>query len=270
MAVTRAFLRRSIGVLTRQMFVATATATGTTTTLVDSVGLTDPTNALQGRIGWVSAGTAANLYKTLRVTANSSSSTSITFTPALPSATAEDDEIELWNDLDQGVVPREIHELINLAIESVANNNPTPAVSATQTFARDSRVLTIPEGWRWFEGVDWEDAQDRWSPIPQQYLRVHAGDRTVTVLDPIAVPANTLSVRMRGATRPVALTKDFSITNVDADYIVNFCCYYVMSSVSNTSMEGQAFERKASDFKTNMQALKPQAFTRPQGLGIVL
>lgn len=270
MGVTRAFLRRMIGIQTRQMFVVIATSAGTQSTFIDSLSLSDPTGSLAGRIGIVTGGTAANLGSMFRVTTNSSSATSITLTPSLPSATAVGDECELWNELDQGVTPREVHDLITFAIDTVAMDNPTPVVDDSQTFDRESPVLSLPSTWRWFEGADWEDVNDVWSPVPQQYLRVHPADRTVTILEPLASRADTYSVRLRGATKPSALTTDSAETEINANYIINQCCYLIYSSISNTSMDGQAAERKASDFKANRDAARAEAFTRPRGMGIVI
>lgn len=270
MSVTRAFLRRQVGRLTRQMKVIRCTATGTTTTAIDAINLSEPEDSLLGRVGWVVSGTANNLYSTIRVTANDPELLNITFTPALTAVTAANDEIELWNVLDQGVTPYDVHDLINHAIESVADEYFVADLDDEQTFDKDAPVLDIPATWRWLEGVDWEDANGFWHPVPQRALRVDQASRTVEILYPQSIQANTREVRLRGGTRPASLSSDTSTTPVDAEYLINYVSYLVLLNTSFTNFDAVAMERKASTFKEDAAAARGAAKSRPQGLGIVL
>lgn len=270
MSVTRSWLRRRVGRLTRQMFVVKATSAGTTTTFVDQINLSDPSDSLLNRIGWVASGTSANLYTTIRVTDSDETTTTITFVPALASSTATNDEIELWNEMDQGIVPAEVHELIDLAIESVADAHPIPAIEAAQTFDKDSPVLDMPSTWRWFEGADWQDVSGFWHPIWERFLRVDEASRTVEILNQAAVNADTLQVRLRGSTRPSALSSDTSTTTVNAEYILKYCCYHVLLMAGHTMMESMALERWASTFKQEAEAIRMTARSRNTGMSISL
>lgn len=274
MSVTRAYIRRRILRLSRQGMVVTATSSGTTTTLVDAVNLGTPGATLVNRIGWVSAGTTANLGATVRVTTNDRSATSITFTPALSSATAVGDEIELWNELGQGVEPSYVHELLDFAIERVADANPVPALGAEFTFDVQAPVIDLPPSWRWVEGADWQDASGLWHPVPEndKNLRVDPVSRTVELLGIAAGNADTLLVRLRGATRPAALASDGEDTIVNAEYLVQQVTAEVLLAASYTasSMDGPALERRAAYHAKKADELRQVAFTPHTGMGVIL
>lgn len=257
--------------MSRQMFVAKATSAGTTTTLVDTINLAVPDSTLKHRVGWVASGTAANLYTTVRVTDSSESSTNITFTPALSQATATNDEIELWNALDQGVLPSQANELIDLAIESVGDAYPTPALKAEETFDYDNPVLSIPATWRWFEGADWKDAAGYWHPVWTKFLRVDPASRTVEITNRAATNADTLLVRLRGSTRPSALSADTSTTTVSAEYILKYTMYHLLLMTSHTMGGAEMqLERWASTYKAEAEAVRMTARARNTGMAISL
>jgi hypothetical protein len=264
---TRAFVRRRVGRATRQMILLTATANGTTTTIVDVINGSDPTSTLTGRVGWVASGTAANLSRSVRVTGNTESTSTITFTPALPSATATGDEIELWNDLDQGVTPVEVHELIDMAIEAVADQFPILATDTAETFDADSPALTIPAGWDWFSGVDYQDVSGYWHPVYQNQLRVNDVARTVEIIYPTRVSLDTLNVRLRGATRPTAASTDSTDIPIDAEFLIKYVSYHVLMNASYTAMDGVAMERRASTFKQEAESLRVKARQHVPGMG---
>lgn len=257
------------------MLLCTATGSGSTTTFVDAINLIDPDDTLIGRIGWFSAGTAGNLYSTVRVTDNVQSTNTITFTPAVAQATAAADVLELWNDLDQGVTPAEVHDLINLAIESVADAFPIPALDTEETFSQDDPELDIPATWRWFEGLEYQEYSDddtgKWKFIwDDKFLYVDKAQRTVRVKKPWCYKLNTLNVRLRGATRPTALTADTQSTPVDAEWIARQVAYQLLLNISFTMLDGAALERRAATFKQEADAIRMKARARPDGLGIVL
>jgi hypothetical protein len=264
---TRAFIRRRVGRATRQMILLVATSNGTTTTIIDTINGSDPTSTLLGRVGWVASGTAANLGRTVRVTGNTESTSTITFTPALPSATATADEIELWNDLDQGVTPQEVHELIDMAIEAVADQYPLVAIDDEQTFDADSPVLDIPVDWDWFSGVDYQDVSGYWHPVYQNQIRVNDANRTVELIYPARTSFDTLNVRLRGATRPTAASSDSTDIPIDAEFLIKYVSYHVLMNASYTAMDGVAMERRASTFKAEAEALRLKARQHVSGMG---
>ena len=277
MSTTRLALRRYVGRLTRQALICTATGNGTTQTFTDAINLPDPDDTLIGRIGWVSGGTAGNLYSTIRVTDNVQSTNTITFTPALSQSTATGDVIELWNDLDQGVTPAEVHDLINLAIESVADSFPIPAVDTEEVFSQDDPELDIPATWRWLEGLEYQeysadpDVEGKWKFIwDDKFLYVDKANRVVRVKKPWCYKLNTLNVRLRGATRPSTLSSDTATTYVDAEWIARQVAYQILLNISFTMLDGAALERRAATFKQEADAIRMKARARPDGLGIVL
>lgn len=267
---TRAFIRRSVGRYTRQCLVLTATAAGTSTSLIDAINLADPNNTLVGRIGWVCTGNESNLQRTIRVTANNATANSISFTPALPQPTGIADEVELWNDLDQGVTPQFVNDMINVAIASVDDAFNSPARDDSQSFSNLSPVLSIPVEWRWFYGADYQDDRGIWHPLYTNQLRVDRATRTVELIRGAENIANGRNVRLRGAIAPEILLTDSSDTSIDAEWIVNHVSYLTLVSIAYTAMDGQAIERYAGNFKETADGIRMKARARQEGMGIIL
>lgn len=256
--------------MTRAMVVGKATRGGSTTSITDTINLMRADDTMVGRIGWVASGTSANLYSTVRVTANAYSTGTVTFTPALTSSTATNDEIEFWNVMDQGIVPAEVHELLDLAIESIGDSYPIPALKADETFDQDDPVLDIPATWRWFEGADWRDTQSKWHPVWENNLRVDPASRTVEILGQDALNADTLLVRLRGSTKPSTLSSDTSTTTVSPEYLLKYVAYHLLLMSSYTMMDAMQMERWASTFKQEAEAIRLTARTRNTGMAISL
>jgi hypothetical protein len=253
------------------MLLLRATASGSQTTLVDAINVADPNATLVGRVGIVSGGTEANLGTVVRVTNNVESTNTVTFTPALPSSTVATDEIELWNEMDQGVTPAELNRMIDLAVEAAADIYPVPATSDAQDFSQSSPVLDIDTEWRRFSGVDRQDVSDRWHPIPKRYLRVDVEARTVEILYPQSQTAHNNSVRIRGATRMDLPTADDDDLKINGEWLVNYVAYLVMKSAAKaTSMYGESYERDAADFQAKADALRLSARSRVEGMGVIL
>ena len=218
---TRAYLRYAIGGITGDRLRLKATAAGSTTSLVDVLNLATENNELVGRFGWVASGTAANLYQTVRITANTKSATSITFVPALPQSTATNDVIELYNSNDTGITPEDIHDAINRVIESVSNAGVTEVIATSSTFDADSPALTIDPSWRRLIGVDWQDTDGLWHEVDPADLYVDTSARTARIDNIVRWMADTQLVRLRGYTSSASLSADTDSTVVDAEWIIN-------------------------------------------------
>lgn len=265
---TRAYIRRRVGAMTRQAKVATATAVGTTTTFVDAITLIDPSNRLIRRVGWVCTG--ANAGRSFRVTANNAQDASITFVPALPNATQVGDEVELWNELDQGVVPTFVHEAINTAIEFVRDCYPILQVDDEQTFDRATPTLTIPTNWRYFSGVELQTPQGLWRPLTQKQFRVRKFERTVELVNGSQNIAHRYPVRLLGATVPSDLTSDDDSTIVDTEWLIKQVSALVFLNIAYANADGQATERYTGSMEQAAADVRLKARSRMEGAGTLL
>jgi hypothetical protein len=225
-------IRRRAGRLSGDMLLCTATSNGSTTTFTDALNLNHEQSILLNRHGYLSGGTAANLGRSVRVTANVKSTQTLTFTPALPSDTAISDEMELWNERDEGVTPAAANEVINDAIRDVTENTPLPVTSDEFTFAASSPVIAVDDlevdavvdgtNWELITGVDWEDDSGIWRPIQSADIRVDRYARTVEILNRPRWNADGLSVRVRGANLATVLTSDSSTTAVNFQWLTHY------------------------------------------------
>lgn len=239
------------------MILCTATAAGTTTTFIDTLNLYAESRLMDGRQGIFSGGTSANLGSIVRVTSSDKTTTTITFTPAVSSATAEDDELELWNERDEGITPGVIHRLINEAITSIMEKSPTPSTSAAFTWDATAPVielddLAIGSVWEAITGVDWQDDDDIWHPIPSADMRVDRHARTLEIRDRSRWLADGYSVRVRGATLPTPLTGESATTPVDFEWIT----HHVAAQALGIRLE-KAYDRK--DVEGRMLYLQQRA-----------
>lgn len=220
---TRGWIRREIGHTLDIVLPCTATASGSnsTTVLVDALNLAVENNSLAGWFGWVASGTSANLYSTVRVTANSKSATSITFTPALPSAVATNDVIEFYDTANVGITPDAIHRAINRVIASVNRTGLTEALATATTFDGDSPYLTVGATHRRVLAVEWQDDDDDWHEVPPADLVPDRVNRTIRIDNHSRWLADGNSARLRVLTQAASLTSDTGTTPIDEEFLVN-------------------------------------------------
>ena len=256
--------------MTRQAKVVTATAVGSTTTLIDAITLNDPSTRLIGRVGWVCTGDPNNVGRAFRVTANSQQNTSLTLTPALPAATQVGDEVELWNELDQGVTPMFVNEAINTAIEYVRDAYPILAVGDSQTFDRASPVIAIPSTWRYFGGVEAQDASGLWRPLVQKQFRVRKFERTVELVNGAQNIAHRYLIRMIGSTVPEDLANDTDTTVVDSEWLIKQVSALVFLNIAYANADGQAIERYTGSMEQAAADVRLKARSRMEGAGTLL
>lgn len=267
---TRAYIRRRVATMTRQAKIVTATAVGTQTTLIDAINLHYPTGKLAGRVGWVCSGPTNNLERSFRITGNSSQDLSITFTPALPDATQVGDEVEIWDELDQGVTPAFVNESINTAIEFVRYSYPIFVVDDAQEFDSGVPSLAIPDTFKYFTGVEMERRDGVWYPLTQKQFRVRKPERTVELINGAQNLAHTKNVRLRGATLPQDLTSDTDETIVDTEWLVKQVSALVFLNIAYANNDGQAIERYTGSMEQAAAEVRMKARARMEGAGILL
>jgi hypothetical protein len=274
LSATRQALRQEIGRLTGDMLKCTATANGTTTTLIDKLRGYRGDGKLAGRIGWVAAGTAANLYSMIRVTGNVRSTFTISFTDtALTSSTATGDVIELWNADGMGFYPDDVNSEINAAIAAVSGLTTAPDEEEVASFDADDPVLTIPADWEFFGGVRWLDTSITEDGV---WVEIEANDfnmdidprnRKVRLKGSIAQRAHTHTTRLYGDVASTALTADTDSTSVDAEWLTHYVAYrLLLPQMRRTTKGDDDVATRMAFCKQVADAARGKARNRPQGL----
>ena len=259
-------IRRRVGRLTGDMILCTATSNGTTTTFIDSLNLHHENKIFQGRQGIFSGGTLANQGRIVRVTDLVKSTTTITFTPTLPSATQTADELELWNQRDEGVTPTFVNQTINDCIRDVVENSRLPVMSDAITFDANDPVIDIDDtvevdgdnvgsDFRGITGVDWQDDNGDWHPLPRVDIRVDQYARDVELIGRARWLADARSIRIRGVYLPAPLSAESDTTSVDFEWITHAAAAIVVSKKMET-----AYAR--SELEGNMLRLQQRADQR--------
>lgn len=267
---SRTSIRRRIGRLWGDLLLCAATANGSTTTLVDTLNLYRNDNELKGRHVYFSGGTSGNLGQSARITGNTQSTSTITFT-AVPSATATGDEAEIWNTRNIGATVQEVHDQINFCLGSVADLFVTAASSSLGTFDFDSPVLDLPADWRFFAGLDWQDTLGLWHPVKPADWRLDKANRTVELLNRPRSLASGQSVRARGYTVPALLTSDSDTTGVNAEWLAYQASANLALAIAPRSLDGgAALERRAQYWQNLADQRRSLNGIRPSGTYIRL
>ena len=247
-----------------------ATATGTQTSFIDVLRLYRGNGSQEGRIGWLASGTAANLAKMVRINGNVKATSTIVFeqTP-LPALTAIGDEIELWNERGVGFFPDDVNAEINAALAEVANQVTTPVESVITNFDFDSPYINIPESWRFFGGLAYEDADDIWIPIPatDDFIEIDAINRTVRLKDAARRLADTYRVKLIGDIPSTPLNADSDQTACNAEWLTAYVAYRLLfprmrrgAGTDDDTATRMAF------CKQQEEKTRQQARNRPQGI----
>jgi hypothetical protein len=274
LSATRQALRQEIGRLTGDMLKCTATANGTTTTLIDKLRGYRGDGKLAGRIGWVAAGTAANLYSMIRVTGNVRSTFTISFTDtALTSSTATGDVIELWNADGMGFYPDDVNSEINAAIAAVSGLTTAPDEEEVASFDADDPVLTIPADWEFFGGVRWLDTTETttgvWKEIEANdfNLDIDVRNREVRLKGEIARRVHDKTTRLYGDVASTALAVDTDATSVDAEWLTHYVAYrLLLPQMRRTTKGDDDVATRMAFCKQTADAARGKARNRPQGL----
>jgi hypothetical protein len=218
------------------MLLCTATANASTTTFTDTLNLNHEQSILVNRQGIFSGGTASNLERVVRVASNVKSTQTLTFTPAVPEATAIADELELWNERDEGVTPAAIHELINDAILDLGEHAPVPVTSDSFTFSANSPEIDIDllevgevvdgTNWEIITGVDWkpadtDDTTFAWVRVDSPDFHVDRYARTITIRGQHLWLCDSMQMRVRGANIPSILDEDADTTPVNFEWLTH-------------------------------------------------
>lgn len=265
MAVTRAVLRRAIGRLCGDLIVATATAAGTTTTFSDSVNLVTSEDGLIGRQAYYVSGHASNLGTVRRVSDNDSSG-GITVSTAWAQASAQNDVVELYASRSISPSPAEIHDKINEAIRSIAEQHLTLVDDASTTFDADSPYIAIPTGWIGLTDAFWTDTQGIKQRIPKADRTLHRAFGTNGQVELSGVSrsrADSAVITLIGVTAAPELNADADTTSINPDWITKQAAGELLIQNSRTYEDTAAAERKGNLWLQQAAMLLPKAQARP-------
>ena len=158
---TRAQLRQSVGYNLGAVYVSSASGNGSTTTIVDNtlIGADDNHNGK-----WVIFNDASgNSGQTTRVSDYTSSSTTLTLSPAVDASSATSDTYEMWDDIYS---PARVGEFINQAIIDATGHAYDPVEKLDLHTDGKSLRLDIPSGISMIQNVYYRDKVD--------FTRLHA------------------------------------------------------------------------------------------------
>ena len=158
---TRAQLRQSVGYNLGAVYVSSASGNGSTTTIVDNtlIGADDNHNGK-----WIIFNDASgNSGQTTRVSDYTSSSTTLTLSPAVDASSATSDTYEMWDDIYS---PARINEFINQAITDATGHAYDPVEKLDLHTDGKSLRFDIPSGLSMIQDIYYRDKVD--------FTRLHA------------------------------------------------------------------------------------------------
>lgn len=266
MGTSRATLRRAIGRLCGDLIVATATAAGTDTTVVDTTNLVAGDDALVGRQAYPVSGTAGNVGETRRVSANAEATGTVTVSVAWPAATAAGDVVELYASRSVSPTPEEIHDKINDVIRAVADVNLILTEDTPATFDAADPYLDVPSGWVGFVKAMWQDALGIWHDVPKATATLHrflgaAGQ--VELTGEARWLADGREVMLVGVSPASELASDSATTTINPDWIVKQCAGELLIQNARTYEDPVGAERRGNLWLQQASASVPRVMTRP-------
>lgn len=268
--------RRALGEL-GDLRLLTATATGTTTTLIDTVNLWGEPGHYAGRLAYVASGTVANLGQTRLVNGSSQSAMSLTFAAALPAATQAGDEVELVNTFGMGWTFEDVHHAINASIAEARDYGLVPLTEdSTDAFDQaGTREVPLPETWTHIERVQYLDpSTDHVVNIRRANVHgangwaVDHANRSVLISGEQAYRADTAVIRLHGYGQPEPLETDSDETSLDPEWLMLKVCSRMLLNVvrsrsaADTQGQGLYYADKADKLRARLTPLLGPSATR--------
>jgi hypothetical protein len=264
-AATRTEVRQGVGRKTGDLTLLVATHDAASTdTFRDTVHLGDRGDnapSLLNRIGYFSGGTAANLGHEARIQSFTSSSRTLTFTPAATSTPVIGDTLELWSIADRVGGISDLHGHINDAIRAVRNVVGVEVYDDTAVYRPStSATIAIPDGWQELGGIEWADRQGNLYDVPKSQVLVRLGRRTVEIKGRALSLAANRPVTLWGYDRAALLEADDDETTVDFEWLVE-----TVASALSLAPSWKATDRAAEERRANFWAARAGDFRRKVG-----
>lgn len=268
MGTSRTTLRRAIGRLCGDILVGTATATGTTSTFIDTINFVASDDALIGRVAyWVSSASGTtNNGTTRRVSDNDEAAGSITVSTAWSAASAVGDVVELFAARSVSPGPQEIHDKINDVIRSVAEMNLTVVDGAAVEFDMDDPYLDIPAGWIGYTKAMYQDTWGVWQLVPKADTLLHTAFGAygqVEIKNTMRVICNAADVKLFGVTSAPELSTDSATTIINPDWLVKQAAGELLIQNARVYEDTPGAERRGNLWLQQAAALYPKAQSRP-------
>lgn len=270
MSVTRAQIRSWVGSLLGETLTLTATATGNYTTFTDAVNLAREDGYLEGRQFICTYGSNDGVIG--RVASNSKATRSLSVEPTMAASFDVGDVMELWFRRDQGPSITEVHDAIARNVDAVADVVLQPAMaSGAAAFDRTNPIITeVSANWRFFSGIDWQDPEGIWHPVPaadirlaplgnDPYVDVEIRNRSRTLMD-------GMNYRVKGYSRHGAANADNTAIFVDSEWLTHQVAAQLLLASSGRMSDQAAAERKAQFMQTLADARRPKPGIRPRGM----
>lgn len=262
---TRTQLRQRIGRRLGDALILRSTAASSASQFTDHENLLLPSDQLYGRVAYCSAGHAANLGLRRRVVTNDEDSFTLTVNPAFPQPFNVGDTLELYRMNDQGVMPNEIHDAINEAIDEV-RVDVFDAVTEAMVFDRGTPMIALPTNWVAAYNVTWEDHNGNWFDVPPAEWHVDRGLWTLTIGGLARHRAHTANILIHGYTEAQPLNSDTDSTDIDSAWLVARSCAIICANVSMRQSDANKdrWERRGLTFQTEADARRMYVPTRPE------
>lgn len=221
---TRKQLRQRIATILDDITEVTATANGTTTTIIDTFNVNTGAESYDGCEILFTSG--SNDGKVSRVTGTAPTTGTLTFAPARTS-TAADDTAELYNRRGRGFRVQDYHRAINQAIEEYQGIALLPTIETIGTaFDADTGTIAVPASLLEVYRVEYQDRDQLWNEIRR--ARPNGGfgwtaepeDAVIRIEGDPAWEADGYTVRLHGYERHAALSTDASVITMDSTVIV--------------------------------------------------
>lgn len=233
----RITIRRRVLQKLGDLIVATASANGTTQTLIDQKRLIGEPNAYRGMQALLTT-FGANQGEERYVTGSARDTRSITFDFSLPEATVIGDEVELINFRGTGYHFEDVNRAIATAVDDAAKGAPEPVILAnTAAFTRVPGIISIPDDWVAVSGVQWRDDDDStWQNMTYSGRQLGSGwsvdraNRTVNIGKQMGYRIEDKDTQIVGFRIPAAPEFDDDLVGIDASWVVAECVSLLSSA----------------------------------------
>lgn len=262
---TLAQLRRRVARELQDYVALTATANGSTTTVVDTQRIRAATQSMVGRILVCTNGTNNGLQRVIDAQVDSTGTLTVA---ALTASTATNDTFDVYNKRGKGFAPWEYDAAINDAINDAF---PLHMIEQTETIgtafdADGPGTFTVPASFVYVHTVEYQDADSYWLALPQASRRSEYGwtadapEGKIRILGNIGKAIDAYTIRVSGYGRQGTLSSDSDTCTVPAEWLVyKACASLCLGAIDKDQSYGprvQIYENKANGLRTRVRTLR--------------
>jgi len=237
---TRAQLRRQIADRFEDLVMLTATANGSTTTLLDTINVNAGTEHFNGREILFTSGTNDGLVR--RITGTTSSTGTLTFA-AVTASTATNDTADVYNRRGRGFTVAQYNRAINNAINDaypLGMIEVVATVTNPAAFDAETPEITVPASIIDVLELEYADSSGDYHVLPKARRRGGYGwfadpaSGQLRLHGRVAASADGLVLRIHGLGRQDELSSDSDTCALSPEYIVARAAYHLaLGAVDN-------------------------------------